>query len=489
MKNRILNVVLTNIKGITNGKISFPDEEIVNNKDLNNNKFSMMGVYGQNGSGKTTLVNSFYLLKTLSLKRSIYSFINDNRQKNRFSYMINVEQKSGKICYSFLILVDTKPYKVQYTINLGNILEDDNTHNVEILKEELTIINYFSEGTRWKRPFPTMSIDYKTDGFEYLYDGMKHKESNLDSIKASDKIVDLFATKKNCVAGGRSYIFSDENITYLLNHKNSKAVEFGNVLDAFRKQLAFNLFLFSHVDEPLSEVGLGTLVGTAVTALDNREIHGMFRVSLHTFEIDESSFDLYEKFINQINCFLASFVPNFKTVLKKGDQRIINGQNKIKVSIVREISKSNFLPLSEESAGIRKLFFVSCALIYIYGNKDGWLIVDELDSGVYENLLGQILSVLEECGRGQMIFTAHNLVPLERISSSSIVFTTSNKNNSFIHITGLSGTSNLRDVYLRAIKLGGQKEELSTDVKETNIDKSLRIAYHSFLKLGEASNG
>ena len=46
--------------------------------------------------------------------------------------------------------------------------------------------------------------------------------------------------------------------------------------------------------------------------------------------------------------------------------------------------------------------------------------VDELDSGIYEYLLGECLEVMQDKAKGQLIFTSHNLRPLEILENDSL---------------------------------------------------------------------
>ena len=47
--------------------------------------------------------------------------------------------------------------------------------------------------------------------------------------------------------------------------------------------------------------------------------------------------------------------------------------------------------------------------------------VDELDSGIYEYLLGECLEVMQDKAKGQLIFTSHNLRPLEILENDSLL--------------------------------------------------------------------
>ena len=486
MKNRILYVKLNNIKSVKNGCAMFSDLEIANKGDLNDSKSSILGLYGQNGSGKTTLFNCFDLLKGLSLGKQIYSFDEEgNRIQNRFSYLVNSSANEGIIEFGFLIVSDNLPYKVIYKITLESI-DFEKEKNVAIREETVDVYKFFDTGERWKYKLAPLCIKYDVDSFKQVYDGANHlKEEQY--IKADCQSIDYFSEKKTCRDFGKSFLFSEVNLNYLINHSKAKVQLMGQIIRDLRQQLSFEMFLFEHSREALSGVGLGSLLGTSMSF--GKELHGSFYVSLKPFFILENDYLNYRKFIEQINVFISSFIPGFICEIKKTNNfKVVDGKKQVQVLIHRLLNKDNYLPLSEESSGIRKLFFISCALIYIYGNKNGWLIVDELDSGIFEDLLGQILCAFENSGKGQLVFTAHNLVPLERVSPNFVLFTTFNEKDRYIQIKSLSKTNNLRDVYLRALKLGGQKEELASIVDVFEIENALFKAYKAFDKYKDNLN-
>ncbi len=133
-------------------------------------------------------------------------------------------------------------------------------------------------------------------------------------------------------------------------------------------------------------------------------------------------------------------------------------------------------PLLEESEGIKHIIYALDLVIAAYNNPSMTVAIDELDAGVFEYLLGEILKVFEQHGKGQLIFTSHNLRPLEVLDRSFVCFTTSNPENRYIRMKYLSQTNNLRDVYYRQILVGEQSEDLydyvdSFDLKEA-LDKA-----------------
>ena len=111
----------------------------------------------------------------------------------------------------------------------------------------------------------------------------------------------------------------------------------------------------------------------------------------------------------------------------------------------------NFYPLRFESDGVIRLISLLWLIIPAFNDRSFTLAVDEIDGGIYEYLLGDLLNLFVERGKGQLIFTSHNLRPLEMIPKDSIVFTTTNPDNRYVRLKGIGQTNNLRDVYLREI--------------------------------------
>ena len=121
---------------------------------------------------------------------------------------------------------------------------------------------------------------------------------------------------------------------------------------------------------------------------------------------------------------------------------------------------SKEIPLRDESDGIKKIVSILQLLIMIYNRQSITVAIDELDSGLFEYLLGELLKIISEEGKGQLIFTSHNLRPLETIDRGFVAFTTTNPENRYIRLTNVKDNNNLRDFYYRDIILGSQKEDL-----------------------------
>lgn len=84
--------------------------------------------------------------------------------------------------------------------------------------------------------------------------------------------------------------------------------------------------------------------------------------------------------------------------------------------------------------------------------------------------------MFEKGARGQLIFTSHNLRALEMINKNSIVFSTANSSNRYIRLQNIKSNHNLRDMYLRSITLGGQKETVYEETDSVEIGRAFRRA-------------
>lgn len=62
------------------------------------------------------------------------------------------------------------------------------------------------------------------------------------------------------------------------------------------------------------------------------------------------------------------------------------------------------------------------------------------------------------------------------IKKSSMLFTTTNPKNRYIRLTNVKNTNNMRDLYLRSINLGGQKEQVYEPTKEYEIRRAFSRA-------------
>ena len=125
---------------------------------------------------------------------------------------------------------------------------------------------------------------------------------------------------------------------------------------------------------------------------------------------------------------------------------------------------------------IKKIISILQLLIVVYNQSSITVAVDELDAGVFEYLLGELLRIISEKGKGQLIFTSHNLRPLETMDKGFIAFTTVNPSNRYIRFNNVKENNNLRDFYYRDIMLGEQNEMVYEPTNNAEISFAFREA-------------
>ena len=115
-------------------------------------------------------------------------------------------------------------------------------------------------------------------------------------------------------------------------------------------------------------------------------------------------------------------------------------------------------------------------MIQAFANPSICLAIDELDAGVFEYLLGELLDIFNKSAKGQMIFTSHNLRALEMLDKDSVMFSTTNPDRRYIRMKNVKTSNNLRDTYLRGITLGGQDEVIYEETDSLKIARAFRKA-------------
>ena len=94
-------------------------------------------------------------------------------------------------------------------------------------------------------------------------------------------------------------------------------------------------------------------------------------------------------------------------------------------------------------------------------------------------MLGELLDIFNKSAKGQLIFTSHNLRALEMLNKESIMFSTVNPNNRYIHMKNVKDTNNVRSMYIRSITLGGQDEIIYDETDSLKIARAFRKAGRS----------
>lgn len=464
---RIESITIQNFKNIKNGYLSFENSK-------KNYAASILGLYGQNGSGKTALIDALELLRLALSGKSL---------PPHFANFINVDSESATIKYALKVQSDKykSAYDVVYELSLKREIDDsdqnmDNPSTNENYKAIILdeILSYSYEPEIGKRERFATIIDTRTENDKPFVPVAKY---HVLVGKSKETLTNLMVAKQLARATSRSFIFSKELVN-IIRQKCQKdyhrylidrMMVFGNY-ELFVINTS-NTGLISMDALPLSfrysENGKAT-VGNMLLKLNEPTL------------IPEQALGIVKKVVANMNIVLQQIVPGLTIGVRElGTQLNSNGSLGCRVQLISK-KNSKEIPLKYESEGIKKIVSILQLLIVVYNKASITVAIDELDSGVFEYLLGEILRIISEKGKGQLIFTSHNLRPLETIDKGFIAFTTTNPDNRYIRMTNVKSSNNLRDFYYRDIILGEQDEPVYDTTNNYEIALAFREAGASY---------
>lgn len=474
---RLTSISLENFKNVESGTAPLSswapgDQEL--GPDL-------VGIYGQNGSGKTSVIKALAVLKSALLGTSIKEAARDCVAKGAPFASILV---SGYI-------FDAGCHNAEQSFSYKLSFAEEPT--LRVVAESLS---YKPLGASSKRVAVKTLFDYaeeadKDKGFVLA------PASSWDALVAMDASfkMALAIAQRMCSGESRSLLLSKEMDGLLsevevlasgkdheLSKRASQAVDstarpLRALLDALHAFASNDLAIVSasqQAEAMIDHMNISTHQGPLGDCADASFV---IDISEPALIADEHMLAL-QRTIRTISDVLASMVPGLSLgVLDLGAIMLDKGDMGHRVEITSTRGDTT-VPLRCESEGIKKLVGILSMLIDVYGKPGACVAVDEIDSGIFEFLLGELLQLLSEHGRGQLIFTAHNLRPLETIDNSSLVFTTTNPRNRYVRFRGNHATNNLRSQYLRAINLGGQPETIYEPTSRFKMDGAFYDACH-----------
>lgn len=476
-KVRITNVAIKSFKNVNFGELSF-----VNNRK--NFKASILGLYGQNGSGKTALIDALELLKYALCAMEV---------PDKFADFINVDSDSAEISYSFDITLNETIYPVVYRLALGReivqvdgnaelFIEEESKYKVKILNEEFHCQTRTPDGKlRMGKMIDTKStatVFVPVSKYELLVGRSKETSTDLlVSKKLSQKTAKTFVFSKDLLNAVRSNA-ANQNAG---DEKKTEASHYLTLLEALVEFGNIELFVINTANAGLISLNTQPLI----FKIRSKENEAKGRLGTIALLIDKPSMipeDMYhvtETVIENMNIVLEKIIPGLTIAVKDlGNQTMPNGMIGKRIELVSR-KNSREIPLKYESEGIKKIVSILQLLVVVYNQESITVAIDELDSGVFEYLLGEILRIISEKGKGQLIFTSHNLRPLETIDRGFVAFTTTNPDKRYIRLANVKENHNLRDFYYRDIMLGEQDEAVYDLTNNAEIALAFREAGES----------
>lgn len=459
---RIENITIENFKNVKYGTI-----DLVNRRK--NYRASIVGLYGQNGSGKTALIDALQVLKYALCGKVV---------PEKYADYIHVEADHAVLKFQFKMYRNEVSYDIWYQFSLKKIIDDTHS-NGEIVNPD---VNYkaqiydeilsFAYTAKDEKVRKGALVDTKTSEIFVP----KSKFSELLGDAAAD-ITEWLVVKRLVQTQGRSFVFSREMINAFRTHcRNKKYMTIIEGLYTFG-----NRELFVIDTENAGLISMNALPLAFKYKEKSLEAVGNFMLPLNMpTPIPEDAIELVKKIIANMNIVLEEIVPGLTIdIVDLGPT--VSREGKVgRLIQFMSLKNNKAIPFQYESEGIKKIVSILQLLIVVYNHPSITVAIDELDAGIFEYLLGELLNIISEKGKGQLIFTSHNLRPLETIDKGFIAFTTTNPDNRYIRMTNVKGNNNLRDFYFRDIVLGEQNEPVYNPTNNYEIALAFREAGEVF---------
>ena len=453
---RLASLKISNIKNVRSGQIVMPN---ACRKQLSYKNAEILGVYGQNGSGKTAVIDTMYYLQKIMIGSTLEEELAD---------YIDANDNRAEIAADFNIFLEDVIYEVTYKVVLQK-----NEKRVEISRESLSCAVNKDDS----RSNKTVFMDYQRSDRENLFVPKKRLDEVIEA-NVENK-TDLIVARKMAEKDNCSYIFGESSREVFCRDYENNFKHCSEVITALFRFALKDLFVIRNTHSGV--ISANFLLPMAFKIEQNDiGMKGDFAVPLtKPIELNEERKLLLDAIVEQINMVLFTIIPGMRIgVHNYGKQLLDSGESGYRVELV-SIREGMPIPIRMESEGIIKIISILNALIQTFGNPSICLAIDELDAGIFEYMLGELLDIINKSAKGQLIFTSHNLRALEMLDKDCIIFSTANPNRRYIRMKNVKASNNLRDTYLRGITLGGQDEVI---YEETD---SLRIA-RAFRKAGRA---
>lgn len=494
---RLRSLELLRFKNIEYGRLDFPDLP---------SGGSITGIYGQNGSGKTAVINAADCINRL--------ICGSAQAENSCDYLESgAEDLEIKAAYHIEIPKSDPP------------VDADMMYEVRLARGERDALRPISEvfamrdsgGRRRVLLSHTAQLHPADERDSMLFDGEAPgprvtweygPKGRWRSIMGSSDEVERLCMRAEGASWeqGTSFIFSRDFRNALATFISScmlpvEARQDGNTarddipksiktaLDdcvmplhtlctAMKRHSRAKVYILPTAQS--SAISFNVMFLTTVANPDNNGVHGMLGINTYApSTIGLAQYERLQETVKSINGVLGALVPGYSVEVNDlGPAVLEDGDEGRRVELMSN-RDGRRIPFRCESEGVQKITGITSLLIDVYNDSDCCVAIDELDSGVFEFLLGELLEVLASKGKGQLIFTAHNLRALETLPPKCLMFTTSNPKNRFVRFKGVRPSNNLRDLYLRAINLGGQDEEIYAPTDALEIDAAFYRAGHA----------
>lgn len=449
---KFLSLEFSHLKNTNHGRVDFLSRDQFLSHDEKSQ--SVFGVYGQNGSGKSTMILAFFILQKLFAGEGLGEETDLAIAKWAKDAFIKAELAIQNKDESFAVVYEAKFSK---PTSQGFLLTD----------ESLSAESFTDD--KWRKYGCSFHVADNEDP-TLAFGGDTTLKSVAKSLTFPIAKAIGNGHAKNC-----SVLFNDELLAALAEKKNGDVSKLLHILGLLH---FFAISSFLVIDN--HDRGLIDAAGILPLRIRHQDkLSGETgAIPLNLFQKNTVSphvFSLVKEAIDQFNIVVPAFLPGLKIGIAVNANESTSGGNT--VFELTSIINGYEIPLRSESDGTKRIISICNDLFACYNDDSVVLAIDEFDAGIFEYLFGEIIDVMDQGARGQMIFTSHNLRPLEVLSPAGLILTTTDPDDRYDFFKGIRATNNARDMYLRNAFLSQSEDHFYKPTNEYEIAKA-------FMKIG-----
>jgi len=324
---------------------------------------NIKGIFGPNGIGKTSIIKGMDILRKISL--------NDNYLTNDFNLIIldkiiNKKIEKASLEIEFLV-IDDKKKKSRYV------------HSITIAITSPKEIKILFENIKKKDPNTDQVVG------EILIENGIIKNDSLHKDDLKSEIVDI---TKN--------LLEKRSIVNIVKPSVLKSIDLEKIRYFYRK-------LHIKIDREDSHLGYALMDNPLKDDIPFNDSIGNYDMI-----ISKNNLPIFEDYLRRMTEFLKIFKPNLRNIeyeKKEGKEEYY-----INILFVYDDYKVNY---EFESMGIKNLF--SLFTYFRALSEDEVVVIDEIDTSIHDIYLNKLIEFFAVDGKGQLVFTAHNITLLQTL--------------------------------------------------------------------------
>lgn len=389
MKFFLLRMKVNGIKSIDK-EVQLDFYNATLSKKFDAEKSHVKAIYGPNGAGKTALVYAVEIYKNL-VKSSDYLAMNN--ATGALDNLVNQKSKKFEIEMFFAVIGNEQLIDAVYSHKI--VLEKINGRYL-ITEERLCKLSglKLNCGDKYSSVFKTKNGEIKELA----------KESDLEIIKTiSANLLD----KQSFIS-----ILSGD-----FKHKTSNVSKDLSLAVIYTMLFALNVTVLmqdsdkNYINFWLVSGQLDEIQNQKAKLNDDDVFYSLLSENripqTQTEKVAKKDFDKFKIFVNNLSSFIKVFKDDLKTIEIKKDE---NGDF-YECEIILVYNDGKRINKKYESTGIKKIIDLYSALCNI--ENGNIVFIDEFDANVHDVLLIKLVEYAMNYAEGQLIFTTHNLAPMD----------------------------------------------------------------------------